>query len=195
MRTLSRDEHQSLLDFTGSLLNEHTPRAMVIVGAARLEEELKEIARVLAPGFERDNRSHGSRIELLKSLALITEDGEACLRAIAKIRNHFSHTSVVASIDDTEISAPRSNLFQIMETRVNIDSLTAGFFEQLLARVPEGLQPEILRGESYRKYIISVMITHHLPEAHFPEFASTTYTLGNRSASGGYSVRLTTDAR
>ena len=153
---------QELLEFTASLLNETTPRALIIIGAARLEEETKEIVSVVAPGFESDRKSHGSRIELLLALGHLTEKASRCLRHITKIRNYFAHTSAPCSLSDAAIQKDVNDLFQEL-AHLNLSEAAEGFFGTLLSKIPNAPAPHTWLDDKYKRYQIAVtMLKHHL---------------------------------
>jgi uncharacterized protein YutE (UPF0331/DUF86 family) len=161
MRLPTRDDQQELFNFVVSLLNEATPRAMIIIGAARLEEETKDIVRIIAPGFDVERKSHSSRIELLLAIGHLTPKAANCLRNIAKIRNHFAHSSVVCGINDVAIQKVVTELFNILDELVNVSELTEGFFKNLLAKVPQSLAPHTWLDKDYRRYHLAISILHH----------------------------------
>jgi hypothetical protein len=158
-------DHQELFEFVVSLLNEATPRAMIIIGAARLEEETKNIVRLVAPGFEADHRSHGMRLELLAALSILSESTKDCLKHISKIRNHFAHSSGKCALDDIEIRQNVAALFSTLERFDKFSQLTDNFFNDLLAKVkaPQSLLSPTWLDQNYKKFHIAVsLLDHHL---------------------------------
>ena len=165
MKLPGRDDLQELLNFTASLLNETTPRAMIIVGAARLEEETKDIVRNVAPGFKADRKSHGSRLELLVSLAYLTEKASNCLRKVTKIRNHFAHSSNSCAFTDSAIESIVKDLFQVLDELVDLSNITEGFFAELLDKMPgfRALAPQTWLDADFRRYQLAInVLFHHL---------------------------------
>jgi hypothetical protein len=156
-------ELQEIVNFTASFLGEFTPRALVIVGAARIEEEVKAIVAAAAPGFDADHRSHVFRVDLMASLGLFGDDLAFCLKKIAKIRNYFAHTSAVVAITDADVRADVDALYQRLEQAIQLSAVSADFFAKMAAKIPRGFAPATWVDDDWRRYQTTIVIVlYHL---------------------------------
>jgi hypothetical protein len=172
-------ELQGMINFAASLLSESTPRALVIIGAARLEEEVKEITSLLLPTLQKGG-GHMGRVHLLKASNVFSEKLAECLEKIAHIRNHFAHSSVQCSLSDQPIEG---NVHQLFGT---LESVPGGFsngsdrlFEQIQGKIPAGLAhfaPPSWKDASLQKYQSAILlllshlvwVKYNLPMQHSP---------------------------
>ena len=159
-----QSEAQELLNFSAHLLNEKTPRALVVIGAARIEEELKTIAAKIEPGADDDRKSHASRIKLLATADILSEDTAFCLGKLAKIRNHFAHTSANVALDDVGVSPHANELFERLERHTKLKESTGQFFASApIAKIPEHLLPATWARADWRKLQIAIVfLLYHL---------------------------------
>jgi hypothetical protein len=162
MNLPSSSDYQELADFFASLLNEQTPRAMIVIGAARLEGETKDIANAVVPDNEGLCRSHGARIDLLCALRHFSKETAECLRNVAKVRNHFAHSWKSCCLSDKEISKPLTALFAILENRVCISHLTSVVFPSLFKKipVPSSQLAKTLVDPAYQQFHTSILHNH-----------------------------------
>jgi hypothetical protein len=169
-------EAQEILNFTASLLNEATARALVVIGAARLEEEVKAIVAIVAPGFEAEHRAHSFRIDLLVSIGILSEDAAFCLKKVTKIRNHFAHTSADVTIQDVKIQNDVQVLYSRLDQLIGLFALSGTMFEQITAKIPHGAPPATWVDDGFRNYQTSivmllwhlVIVRHNIPEKATP---------------------------
>ncbi|MEO6875456.1 MAG: hypothetical protein ABI222_11615 [Opitutaceae bacterium] len=152
------DEFNNTLAFAAALMGESTPRALVVIGAARLEEEVKAITALAAPGFENDRRSHMSRVELLVSLGVFTEDVAFCFNHIARIRNHFAHVWTAVDLRDAPIADKVDALFARLEGLIGLAALSENMFGQMRAKLPRGMAPQSWIHDAFIKYQCAVLI-------------------------------------
>ncbi len=163
MKSPPTSELQEILNFTASFLGESTPRALVIIGAARLEEEVKAIVAAAAPGFEAEHRSHAFRVELLVSLGVLADDMAFCLKKIAKIRNHFAHTSTSVAITDAEVQGDVEALYQRLDPLIQLSAVSDDFFKKMSAKIPRGMPPATWVDNDWRRYQTTIiMLLYHL---------------------------------
>ena len=166
-----QSELKKSLDFWSHLLNEKTPRALIVIGAARIEEEIKMLAEQVAPGSEDIRKTHGSRITLLTNAGVLSEDTTFCLRKLGVIRNHFAHTSASVSLADTAISGDVAELFDRLEPHTSLADFAPKVFEAYLAKAPATLHPSTWVDEGWQKMQAAmllllnhlIVVRHNLP--------------------------------
>jgi hypothetical protein len=163
MKSPPTSELNEILKFTASLVGEATIRALVVIGAARLEEEVKSIAAIAVPGSEADHRAHSFRVDLLVSIGLLPADVGLCLKKIARIRNHFAHTSTAVAITDPKIKSDVDALFAKLDDLIQLSALSADFFHKMAAKIPIGSPPPAWIDDDLRRYQTAViMLLYHL---------------------------------
>jgi hypothetical protein len=163
MKSPPTSEFQEILDFTASFLGEATPRALIVIGAARLEEEVKAIVAAVAPGFEAEHRSHAFRVDLLVSYGVLPDNAAGCLKKIGKIRNYFAHTSRDVSITDKKIKGDIDAIYACLDPLIPLSITSEDFFNKMVAKIPKGMPPATWVDNNWRRYQTTIIILlHHL---------------------------------
>jgi hypothetical protein len=163
MRRPPTREFQEILNFTASFLGESTTRALIVIGAARLEEEVKAIVAATVPGFEAEHRAHAFRVDLLVSLGVFSDDVAFCLKKIAKIRNYFAHTSTKVAITDAKIKGDVEALYQCLNPLIQLSAVSDNFFKKMSAKIPRGMPPATWEDDDWRRYQMTIMmLLYHL---------------------------------
>lgn len=105
-----------LFEILPKIFNAETePRIVAILGAAYLEEYLKEAIALNLPGANSDLQKRlfgtngpleglGPRIDLAKALGIISNQTREHCVSIARIRNRFAHRLDLNSFDDDEVA-------------------------------------------------------------------------------------------
>jgi hypothetical protein len=152
---------QGTLNFAASLLSENTSRALIIIGASKVEEELKDIVTKLLPDLPKGG-GHMARVQLLMASSILSEKSADCLGRIARIRNHFAHSSSQCSLSNTAISEDVRKLFEMLESIPGgFSKISDSLFQQIQAKVPRGFvhaTPLTWIDESTQKFQTAILI-------------------------------------
>ena len=116
---IPRVETQELAEFFISLLNEQSERAMIIIGAAKIETLVKDVVRRIVPKM-RDGTTYRG-IEMLSKMGLIDADTTRCLHCLREIRNHYAHKPNCCSLDDIEVKERTSEIIAILQRTFEIE--------------------------------------------------------------------------
>jgi hypothetical protein len=151
-------ELEPILKFVASFLGEATPRSLVVLGAARLEEEVREILELAAPGLDSEYRAHALRVDILSSMGILSEGVAFSLKKIARIRNHFAHKSEAVGLCDAKIAAEVQALNEKLEQMVRLSKLSTSFFDQLKGKIPRGQPPATWIDDGFQKYQTAIVV-------------------------------------
>lgn len=117
--SIPRVETQELGDFFISLLNEQSERAMIIIGAAKIETLVKDVVRKIVPKMREGTTYKG--IETLSQMGLIDADTTRCLHCLREIRNHYAHKPNRCSLDDIEVKERTIEIIGILQRTFDIE--------------------------------------------------------------------------
>jgi len=169
-------EFQDIINFAASLLSEATGRALVVLGAARLEEEVRDVLVIACPGLDSEQRSHSYRIDVLVSTGVLSQDVAFCLKKVARIRNYFAHSSSATGLGDSKVASEVASLYSKLEQTVGLSALSGSMFTQMIGKIPHGLPPTTWVDDDFKKYQTSivlllwhlVIVRHNVPTRPIP---------------------------
>ena len=138
---------QEIAEIFVSLLNEQSERAMIIIGAAKIETLVKDVIREILPKMREGTTFSG--IEILSGMGLIDADATRCLHCLRKRRNHYAHTPNRCSLDDIEIRDQTIEIIGILERVFDIDKCV----QELNATLQTKLDAIVGPGHEVKKWV------------------------------------------
>jgi Domain of unknown function (DUF4145) len=140
-------ETKELAEFFISLLNEQSERAMIIIGAAKIEALVKDVVRKILPKMREGTIYKG--IETLSQMGLIDVDTTRCLHCLREIRNHYAHKPNQCSLDDIEVKERTIEITGILERTCDIEKR----LKELNASLQTKLDAIVGPGHEVKKWV------------------------------------------
>lgn len=117
-------------------------RALAIIGASTVENELDKFLSIWIKGYENLDLTSKKKVELAISLKLIPEKILKAIEPINKIRNIFAHDFEVDTFEQAKVKSPKAfqylaNAIKSFNCPVEDDDIKA--FEYLILKIMIGL--------------------------------------------------------